>query len=102
MMVSKLNSLCACACLHAHTHPRGVRACVRLCTTLGERKTEEIVLVPSESVFSAYAIHYCQNNKPHRLNRLSQNFWPAYCICVENKDWSGNNYKEDYHISSVK
>lgn len=100
MMVSKLNSLCARACLHAHTLAR--HACVRLCRTLGERKTEEIVLVPSESVFSAYAIHYFQNNKPHRLNRLSQNFWPVYSICVENKDWSGNNYKEDYHISSVK
>lgn len=60
------------------------------------------MLVSSESVFSAYAIHYFQSNKPYRLNRLSQNFWPACCIHVENMDWSGDNYKEDYHISSVK
>lgn len=75
--------------------------CGSLLKSLGEKKTEEILLVSCESVFSAYAIHYFQNNKPYRLNRLSQNLSPAYCICLE--IWIGvrKNY-EDYHISSVK
>lgn len=97
MMVSKLNSLCVHVCVCMHAHSRGMHVC-----DLGEKKTDEILLLSSESVFSAYAIYYFQNNKPYRLNRLSQNFWPVYCICLENMDWSGNNYKVDYHISSVK
>lgn len=46
MMVSKLNSLC----VRVHAHSHGMHVCAST-KSLGEEKTEEILLVSSESVF---------------------------------------------------
>lgn len=76
MMVSKLNSfMCACVCMYACRCASKVRR---------KQKKSCYFLVNQFLVL----IRYFQNNKPYRLNRLSRNFWPVYCIFVW-KIWIG-------------